>query len=333
MASSFRVAVFLLVSTAAWGQSTLRVEVPVVTVDASVTTADGRPVHGLRQEDFRVLDGGEEQPLRYFGATEAPWHVYLLLDISQSTEDQREFMTDVVSGFLRSTRTQDQIAIGVFGDDVETLVAWNDTRETALADLGNWGERGPSGAGTTELYEALGQVLREEFRRVDERRAVIALTDGRDVSLYRQFQQQGGAAAPEEDPAFSEIRKTAARANIPLYFVAMNTDRNLVPKATGNEYQSLLRLYPGSGIAERYLEQVRLRLEELSQITGGEVFLPADAGEVVPSLTGITRALSNVYTLGWAAPVTGTGLPTRPIEIRLDDPDYHVHLSRTEYAP
>ena len=310
---------------------TLRVEVPVVTVDVSVTISDGRPVDGLLAGDFRVFDGGVEQELRYFGPASEPYHVYVLLDVSESTAGHRDFMRQVVFGFLDSLRPRDQASIGVFSREPETLVAWTDSREAAERQVRAWASRGDMD-GTTEFYRSLEWVLDRGFDGIDERRAVVVLTDGRDAALYRQLQQDGRLPLPEEESAFRDLLEAATTARIPVYFVAMNTDMNLEANAEGNEYRSLRRMYPDSDLADRYLGQVRIRMERIAAGTGGQVYLPGDVSDVVPLFGEIAAALGQSYSLGWTPPVREDGTP-RTIEVRISNPEYRVRQSRYDYPP
>lgn len=327
-----RAACLVLVSTAAWGQEpdfTVRVEVPVVTVDVSVTTPDGRPVDGLEADDFEVLDGGAVQPIRYFGPVHAPWHVYLLLDTSASTEAQRGFMTEVAAAFLDEVRPQDRVAIGTFAEELKTIVGWNDLSRGGLGLP--TGDSLSEAAGTTRLYRSLERLLGNEFPDIPERRAVIILTDGRDVSLYQTLQREGRLLAPEDDEAFVKVAEAESESRIPLYFVAMNTDLNLAVNDGGNEYRSLRVLYPDSDLPAAYLRQVRLRMEMLAELSGGEVFLPTSPGEVSPALAGIAEKLGTAYSLGWIPPPSAGEV--RSIDVRVRDAEYRVRTSRTEYRP
>lgn len=300
-----------------------------MTVEVSVTTPAGRPVDGLEAGDFEVLDGGEAQPIRYFGPRRAPWHVYLLLDTSASTEAQRGFMTEVVTAFLGEVRPQDRVAIGTFGEEIETVVGWDDLPDPEFQFETRSARTG--GTGTTALYRSLERVLGKEFSGIAERRAVIVLTDGRDASLYQTLQHEGHLPAPENDGDFLEVADAASESQIPLYFVAMNTDLNLAASGAGNEYRSLEILYPNSDLPAAYLRQVRLRMELLAQVSGGEVLLPRSPEEVLPTLAGIAAKLGAAYSLGWIPP-PGAGA-ARSIEVRVRDAGYRIRTSRTEYRP
>jgi len=329
-----RAAALIWLIPVTWGQTTdfsIRVDVSVVSVDVSVTTPDGRPVDGLKADDFQLFDNGVEQPLSYFDPADAPWNVYLLLDVSGSTEDHRSFMQRVASGFLRNARRGDRIAVGVFGTEAETILGWSTSGEVSARAL-DWTRRNVD-EGTTGFYRSLGQVLEREFGEIRERRAVIVLTDGRDASLYQTIQQQGRLRSAADDEDFQDLSKTALRARIPVYFVAMNTDVNLQDDSGGNEYRSLRILYPESDTAARYLEEVRLRMESIAGTTGGKVFLAGNPAEVVTLLEKATGALGEAYSLGWIAQSTGGQESPRTIEVRVGHPEYSVRLSRSAYVP
>src|ERR1043165_9347304 len=62
---------------------TTLVQVPVV-----VKEKGGRYLTQLRKEDFTLYEDRARQSIEYFGTTEAPFNVALLLDSSGSTADQ-----------------------------------------------------------------------------------------------------------------------------------------------------------------------------------------------------------------------------------------------------
>jgi hypothetical protein len=119
-------AVILLLSAAvALSQSsefTLRVDVPLVGLDVSVTDAEGRPVEGLTISDFEILEDGVRQDIQYFGSSEAPYHAFVLLDVSGSTQHKWTFMRRAVVSFAATLKPLDQLVVGVFGEDLFSLI-------------------------------------------------------------------------------------------------------------------------------------------------------------------------------------------------------------------
>ena len=121
---------------------------------------------------------------------------------------------------------------------------------------------------------------------------------------------------------------------IPLYFVAINTDFNLDENIQGgNEYQNLKVLYKDSLLPDAYLEEVRLRMEHLAEVSGGRVLFPRELNDVIPLYEEIAQQLGTAYSLGYVPlpPVAGEG--TRRIIVRVGNEEYRVRQSRTVYHP
>ena len=47
----------------------IRVNVPVVSLDVLVTTKDGQTIPGLKQGNFKIVEDGQEQKIATFGQT------------------------------------------------------------------------------------------------------------------------------------------------------------------------------------------------------------------------------------------------------------------------
>ena len=65
----------------------VRVDTQLVSVPAVVTDSTGRPLSGLRAENFQLLEDGQPQTIANFGTTDAPFEIALLLDTSGSTRE------------------------------------------------------------------------------------------------------------------------------------------------------------------------------------------------------------------------------------------------------
>src|SRR5215204_5533029 len=81
----------------------VRVETQLVSVPAVVTDSSGRPLSGLKPENFRLVEDGQPQTIANFGTTETPFEIALLLDTSGSTRDD---VADRKSTRLNSSHTE-----------------------------------------------------------------------------------------------------------------------------------------------------------------------------------------------------------------------------------
>ncbi len=323
----------LVTGLAVYGQDngfTLRVEVPVVSVDVSVTDDDGRPVAGLAPDDFEIRENGIPQSIEYFGPSTTPYHTYILVDVSGSTENQWDFMRRAISRFVATLAPWDRISIGVFGQTLTTLSPWNPPGSQSLSALAPILELEPLG-GTTELYRSLEDVVDDAFDGITERKAIVVLTDGRDSSLYLELAQQNRLREMEDDRQFRSAYRRVAESGVTVFFVAVNTDQNLESDNGGaDEYRNLGIIFGDSPWPERYLEAVRLRMERLAEVSGGQVFFPRSIADVETPFGEIASALNEAYSLGYA-PERRDGDPLRRIEVRVPGSPYEIRQSRTEY--
>ena len=343
MALSLRALILAFVSTLTAGEiqnptfpedvPVLRVDVGVLSLDVSVTDASGRPVEGLTSEDFRIFENGLEREVQYFGPSSAPYHVFLLFDTSGSTQHEWGFMRRMVEGLVDSLESQDRIAIGVFDARPTVLRGWSTPDRSTMTSLAPFVEGGERG-GTTEFYRSVERIIEREFEDVAERKALIVLSDGRDTSLWRELVRRNRLMEPDQDNRFKDLLNTAERGGIPVYFLALNTERNLRENPMGgDEYTNLKVLYPDSTIPADYLTQVRIRMERIAAATGGQVLFPSDMEQVVALFEELGAALGQAYSLGYSPRPAGAGEGLRSISVTVAGDGYSVRQSRESFQP
>ena len=309
---------------------TLKVDVPVVSVDVSVQDASGKAVNDLSADDFSLFEDGIRQDIRYFSPVSTPYNILLLFDRSGSTQHKWPFMQKAVAGFIASLRSQDSIAIGTFDSEVQMQMEWTGDRGTALLALPQL--INPKAIGGTNFYEAVERTLTRQFRKVAGRRVLVVLTDGRDTSLYRTLVERNRLLEPSEDRGFLKAYKAARTQQIPVYFVALNTDNNLEPNTMGgDEYRNLQIIFPKLAVSQRYLSQVRVRMEQLADVSGGRTVFPNSIEEIIPLYQQIGRELGMSYSLGYIPSNPATTRSFRKIEIRTRADQLRLTQTRTGY--
>ena len=68
--------------------STIKVDVDLVLVNATVSDPRGRTVTGLQREDFRIWEDKVEQKVEYFSSEDTPMSIGLIFDATGSMEDK-----------------------------------------------------------------------------------------------------------------------------------------------------------------------------------------------------------------------------------------------------
>jgi VWFA-related protein len=309
---------------------TLKVDVPFVLVDVTVQDDNNKVADDLTRQSFELYEDGIRQEIRYFSPVSTPYNIFLLFDRSGSTQDKWPLMQRAVAGFISNLRPQDRIAIAAFDSELQRELNWTNDRQKALFALPQLIL--PRNIGGTDFYGAVDRTLRNEFKKITDRRALIVLTDGRDTSIYRQLMLTGRLQGIEEDHRYQRVLKLARTQHIPVYIIAFNTDRNLESNTLGaDEYQRLQIIFPRSSVPEQYLEGVRSRMEQLADGSAGRTLYPKTIEEIVPLYQQIGREIATSYTIGYVSSNAEKNGSFRQIEVRTKDGRFRVTQSRTGY--
>ena len=131
--------------------------------------------------------------------------------------------------------------------------------------------------------------------------------------------------------SFKKSFATSKSIEIPLYFVAMNTDRNRTVTPNDGEYDRVARTL-GPAAADSYLAGVRIRMERLAEETGGRILYPQTLPEVAPLYEAIGRELGLSYSLGYTPKNRVSDGKLRRIEVRVRKEGLKVTQSRDSYT-
>jgi VWFA-related protein len=119
-------------------QPTFSIRSETVRVDALVTDR-GRPVRGLRPDDFELLDSGIPQQIAFVNFEELPLTVTMALDVSASiSREGLGHLRDGGHAVLENLKPQDQASLMTFADEVtvrEPLTSMTGRLERALDAL------------------------------------------------------------------------------------------------------------------------------------------------------------------------------------------------------
>jgi Ca-activated chloride channel family protein len=154
-----------------------RSQTELVTVTATVTDRQGRPVTHLRKEDFTVAEDNVPQEIAFFAHDmDTPISVVVLVDVSGSMVDKMDDVRDALQHFIAGLREEDEIALIEFSTGVDVTVPFGSPRSRLTRGLNRLF---PSGG--TALYDATIDAL-DEFAKATHRKKVLLLvTDGNDT--------------------------------------------------------------------------------------------------------------------------------------------------------
>jgi hypothetical protein len=302
----------------------IRVDAPEVAIEAIVQDESGRAVTDLTRNDFEIYEDGQLQEITYFASVETPRSILLMFDISESTDPQRPFMIQAVNAFLARLRPQDRFAIGAFAEDLRIVLSWRNARG-GTHDLPL-----PASQSLSNVYPSLDKAG-ELFRGEKARKGMIVMTDGRDTSFFRDIAGRRKIVDIARDGDFRDLLEKVGKREIPLYFIALNTDRNRADVSNNQEYVSLSKQF-GEAVADEYLAAVRFRMEQLAEVTGGRILYPRTLQDVAPLYDAIGRDLGLSYSLGYAPRNRTADGKAHRIEVRVRRAGVKVTQSRENYT-
>ena len=159
--------------------TTFRTTVDLVSFGVSVVDKQGRPVTGLTQEDFEVVEAGKRQAVQFFSVgnieSAPPLHIGLLLDTSGSMADD---LKDARSAAIKFVNTLDHAADVTLVDfDTEVRVARFSPQDYPRL-VERIRARKPDG--WTALYDAIGVYL-NGAQEQDGQKVLVLYTEGGDT--------------------------------------------------------------------------------------------------------------------------------------------------------
>src|SRR5215472_6189484 len=195
----FLLAASSLTASAQESLATIKVNVRLVEVYATVLDHKGKFVDGLRRDDFQILEDGKPQRISIFENNLEALSCAILLDTTGSMREALPRVKNSVTKLIDGLAPQDSIAIYTFDDHLTVRQDFTSDKDAAKRAVLR-----TRAAGSTALFDALSEAS-EELAKRPGKKALIVFTDGDDNS---SLLTASGAIAQ------------ARKVGIPLYAIA-----------------------------------------------------------------------------------------------------------------
>jgi Ca-activated chloride channel homolog len=174
------VAAALLVAASLGAQDSLKVDVRLVNIVATVMDSNGRYVANLKASDFAVDEDGRRQTVVHFSQdNDVPVSVGIVLDTSGSMDAKIKTASDAVKRFIRSIHEDDDIFLMTFSGEPKLETDFTSNRQKLSKALDKVRLRGG-----TALYDALDEALDKIKSGEHDKKAILLITDGLDTSSF-----------------------------------------------------------------------------------------------------------------------------------------------------
>lgn len=274
----------------------INVDSSIVVLNAAITESNGKPVAGLKKNQFRVFEDGKEQEINFFQAEEVPFAVAILIDSSGSMTVRESNITfervrvarAAAVSFLDYLRPDDLVAIYKFDSKVEQIQDFssNTYAPESIFDI--------KADGMTVLNDAVYKAAEELAKRAEKRKAIIVLSDGGDTrSRYSD----------------EKALKMAIAAQATIYTIDISTH------------------------AERTRFQNTKVLKNFAEKSGGK-FISAQNGQSLrETLKNLADELRTQYTLSYQPTNEARDGKWREIELRVARPNLSIRTRKGYNAP
>jgi VWFA-related protein len=288
----FVFAVFLITAVRVSAQETdiIKVETNLVSVPVIVSDRQGRYISNLKLEDFKIYMDSEEQKIEFFGTSEEPLNIALVIDTSHSTREVIEDIKQTAIAFINFLRPKDRVMVVTFDKSVNLLTPLTGNRfelESGIrqAEIG----RRPG----TVLRDGIREVVEQSFRNIQGRKAMILLTDGADF-FSKTTKEELINIIEESDtliyPVFFDswmaisLRNTRVRER-------RKRPGDIRPRQDGNPPRI------NAGVRRRQSQAVRY-LKQIAGMTAGRYY-NSSIDDLEETFEKITEELRKQYRLGF----------------------------------
>jgi len=282
------------------------VEVNMVSVPVTVRRGEGGFIKGLPQKAFRVFEDGEPQEIVFFAQEGLPTRIAIVLDISGSVRSEWGTIKYATEKFVENLKPDDEFALVSFNTQIRLKIDWGrkiDRVDPVLTSI--------YCKDNTKLWDAIWVVSHDVFKGINQKKAMIIMSDGLDNDSSVSYDEALQAAVHSE-AALYVVSKTEAVRQMYMY------------ESSQAGYGS---------IPQKEFVIADQALRKLAFETGGRVLYPNSFGQLDNIYADVDEELRNQYTIGYISTNTAKNGTYRRIEVRVNAPGAAVTARPGYYAP
>ena len=263
---------------------TLRVETVEVNLPVSVLDKEGRPVDGLKQENFQVFEDKVQQTIKTFRHEDIPLSLGLVIDNSGSMRNKRERVNSAALAFVRESNPDDETFIVNFDDSAYLEQDFTGSIGDLVDALDNIDARGE-----TALYDAIYLSADHVKAGKKDKKAILLITDGEDnVSKY----------------SINKVIETLRQSKVTLYAIGLLEE--------DDQRGGLFKKPPSKKAKDDLLK--------FAEITGGQAFFPKNLDEVEDITKRIAHDIRNHYTITYTPTNANLDGSWREVSVKITTP-------------
>ena len=261
--------------------ATIRVNVNLVLLDATVKNKSGQIMDGLKKEDFDLREDGVPQKIDIFSRDEIPLNVALVLDLSDSIEPFLGPLRAAASTALAALKPEDEVALFTFSTEAELRIPFTKDKSAIAQQISAF-----HAGGATNINDGIFVAAKYLLTTAPKgRRVIILISD--DVGT-----DAGGQGT--HDIVTESIAADAVLYNLKI--------PGYNPPAT----RIAASMIPGLVDIRKVMDQ-----------TGGEIFDVQDVAHLDTTFSALITRIKTRYTLGYYTQATAALGKPHKLDLRL----------------
>ena len=236
-----------------------------------------------------MVEDGVEQAVEGFQEAVDPVSIILALDSSGSMKKSAEAVMQAARTFVYAIREEDSLAVLTFADKPVFAHDLTTTRDWSLEAIDEY-----TPLGGTALYDTVMASL-TRLRRVEGRKALVVLTDGRD--------EDNPGAGPGSLHTFAEALERVHEIDAAVYAVGLGP--NIDPQV----------------------------MKQLATASGGAAYFPQDVATLAEDYKRIVENLRRRYVISYTSTDSTRDGAWRDVDIRTRTPGTIVNSRGGYFAP
>ncbi len=263
------------------GPGTIRLDVNLVVLDATVKTKDGQIMGDLKKQDFEVREDGIAKKIELFSRDELPLNVALVLDLSDSIDPFLDPLRDAAATTLAALKPEDEVALFTFSTEAELRTPLTKDKTKIAEQISSF-----KAGGATNINDGIFVAAEYLLQSAPKgRRVIILISD--DVGT-----DAGGQGTRDIVTETIAADATLYNLKIPGY----NSPQTLF--AAG--------MIPGLVSIRKVMDQ-----------TGGEIFDVQNVANLTAVFRALMERIKTRYSLGYYTSVNGAEGKPHKLDVRL----------------
>ena len=277
---------------------TIKVDVPLVLINVTVTDPMARLVTGLEKDHFSITEDKTDQEITQFGAEDAPISLGIVFDASGSMGHKMSKAREAVAQFFKTANPDDEFFLVQFNDRPEMMSGFTQRLEEIQNRL-----TFTQSKGRTALLDAIYLAINRMKEASNTKKALLVISDGGDNSSRYTGR---------------EIKRLVKEADVQIYAIG------------------IFEPVSSRGRTPEELSGPSL-LTEIAEQTGGRQFPVENLNELPDVAARIGIELRNQYVLGYVPTNLNKDGKWRRVKVKLKKirgmPPLRAHFRLGYYAP